>query len=69
MKSVDVSFNFREVNSGKVSDDTLAAAAYLSKQVFDSGMNLIPFFISDAYKEKLSETFRDLYITSEPAVV
>lgn len=55
IKKINYSLNFIETNSGKVSDKTIVAAAYLKKRAADLGINQVPFYLDQPWLSKIDK--------------
>lgn len=53
IKNIQLSLDFREVNSNTVSEQTYLAAAFMAKQAQNTGIQLEPFCLSAEAQEKI----------------
>lgn len=54
IRIIQLSFDFREVNANKVSEQTYIAAAFMSRQAQKFGMGVKPFYLSKEAVEKIN---------------
>lgn len=54
IKKIQLSFDFREVNANKVSEQTYVAAAFMSRQARNFGIEASPFYLSREAVEKIN---------------
>lgn len=54
IRIIQLSFDFREVNANKVSEQTYIAAAFMSRQARNFGIEVRPFYLSPEDVEKIS---------------
>jgi hypothetical protein len=50
---VEFSFDFREVNAGRVSDGTVRSAVRLLRGMAALGVRCIPFFVDESLKQRM----------------
>ena len=51
-QKIQLSFDFREVNANKVSEQTYVAAAFMSRQAWNFGIEAMPFYLSGKLLKK-----------------